>query len=406
MASKTGAVLMLALLLRGGFGSLGAASIRPPLQTAQPASQSPAAKPVGTVKAIAGNAVTLTTDSGPEINVLVQDSTLMVRTAPGQKSLKDATRIQLPDLQVGDRILVRGQTSSDGKSLLASSIIVMKKSDIEQKQEHDRADWQKRGVGGLVRSVDAASGTVTISTSALAAAKTLAIHISKATIVRRYAPNSVKFDDATTGTLDQIKPGDQLRARGTRSADGNELAAEEVVSGSFRNIAGTISSVDASQGVINVMDLITKKPVVVKVAADSQMRKLPAMMAQMIAMRLKGGAQGAPQGAAAGNGGAPVARQGGWQGGGGAGGGSRPGGGPPDFQQILTRLPAASLADLQKGEAVMIVTTEGTAGSAVTAITLLSGVEPILTAAPAGSQSMLLSAWSLTPSGGGEGETQ
>jgi hypothetical protein len=400
MGSKTGAVLMLALFTTGGFGSLGVASMRPALQTAQPASQNPAAKPVGTVKAIAGNAITLTTDSGPEINVLVQESTLMVRTAPGQKSLKDATRIQLPDLQVGDRILVRGQTSGDGKSLLASSIIVMKRSDIEQKQEHDRAEWQKHGVGGLVRSVDAASGTVTISTSALAAAKTLAIHISKGTIVRRYAPNSVKFDDAKTGTLDQIKPGDQLRARGTRSADGNELAAEEVVSGSFRNIAGTISSVDASQSEINVLDLITKKPVVVKVTADSQMRKLPAMMGQMIAMRLKGGSEGAPPGAAAGSGGAPAAPRAGERTWGGAAGGSRPGGGPPDFQQILNRLPAATLADLQKGEAVMIVSTEGTAAGGVTAITLLSGVEPILTASPAGSQPMLLSPWSLSPSTG------
>ena len=36
------------------------------------------------------------------------------------------------------------------------------------------------------------------------------------------------------------------------------------------------------------MDLLTKQPVTVKVAADSQLRKLPQMMAQRIAMRLKG----------------------------------------------------------------------------------------------------------------------
>ena len=39
--------------------------------------------------------------------------------------------------------------------------------------------------------------------------------------------------------------GDQLRARGTRTADGRELSAEEIVYGAFRNIAGNVSSVDA-----------------------------------------------------------------------------------------------------------------------------------------------------------------
>ena len=72
----------------------------------------------------------------------------------------------------------------------------------------------------------------------------LAVHVSKETIIRRYAPDSVKFDDAKPGTLDQIKPGDQLRARGTKNADGNELAAEEIVSGTFRNVAGMVVATD------------------------------------------------------------------------------------------------------------------------------------------------------------------
>jgi len=69
-------------------------------------------------------------------------------------------------------------------------------------------------------------------------------------------------------------------------------------------------------------------------------------------------------------------------------------GGAPDLQQILSRMPAATLADLHKGDAVMIVATSGG-----TAITLLSGVEPILQAAPSGaSQAMMLTPWNL---GGG-----
>jgi hypothetical protein len=79
-------------------------------------------------------------------------------------------------------------------------------------------------------------------------------------------------------------------------------------------------------------------------------------------------------------------------------------GGVPDFQQMLSRMPAVTLNDLHKGDAVLMVTTEGTPSTTSTAITLLSGVEPILEAAPSGSEAMMLAPWSLggAPMGGGD----
>jgi hypothetical protein len=61
-------------------------------------------------------------------------------------------------------------------------------------------------------------------------------------------------------------------------------------------------------------------------------------------------------------------------------------------------MPPAKLADLQKGDAVMIVATQGTAAGGVTAITVLGGVELILTSSPSASQAMFMSPWNL---GGG-----
>ena len=69
--------------------------------------------------------------------------------------------------------------------------------------------------------------------------------------------------------------------------------------------------------------------------------------------------------------------------------------GSGDIQQILSRMPAAALPDLQKGDAVMIVSTQGDTAGTVNAITLVAGVEPILVAAPNASQAMMLSPWSL-----------
>lgn len=373
-------------------------------------------KAVGVIKSIQADSITVTSESGVEVTAKLAGSTRILRVPPGEKDLKNATALQAQDLQPGDRVLVRGQTSADGHTIAALAVIVMKHADVAAKQQHDRDDWQKRGVGGLVTKVDAATGTITVSSGGgVGTSRSIAVHIAKETILRRYAPDSVNFDDAKPASIDQIKPGDQLRARGTRNPDGSEIAADEVVSGSFRNIAGTIKAIDTATNTMTVQDAISKSAVTVKVSSDSQMKKLPAEMAQRIAMRLKNtggtaGGESAGQSGANGQGAAPSSAaaqpssstesQASHGTGGGAGGN-----GPPDIQRMLGRLPNSTLADLQKGDAVMIVATEGSNADAVTAITLLAGVEPILTAAPNRSASSLLSPWSLGGAGGGEGES-
>jgi hypothetical protein len=281
----------------------------------------------------------------------------------------------------------------------------MKKSDVAEKQEHDREEWQRNGVSGVVKAVDPATGTITIATGALSTS-TLAVHVTKETIVRRYAPNSVKFDDAKAGTLAQIKVGDQLRARGTKSEDGKELTAVEIVSGTFRSIPGAVVSTDSGNNTITVTDLADKREVTLKIGPDSQMHQLPAMFAQGIAMRLKGASLPGAGGANADNAKPAHAQSGEGRPAGAMGQGGQHSGGGPDFQRMLNRLPTVDLAHLQKGDAVMIVATEGTAESPSEVIVLLSGVEPILAAASPATASTVLSPWNLSAGNMGTGDTQ
>ena len=174
--------------------------------TQQPATN-PATRPVGTIKSIVGKTIVLTTDAGTEVTVQVQDDAKLVRVEPGEKDLKNAAPLQLQDLQAGDRILVRGKMADDGKTVLGASIIAIKSVDIAAKQAHERDEWQRHGVGGLVKAVDSASGSITISTNATGVAKDVTVQTSKQTVLRRYAPNSVKFDDAKPAPMDQIKVG-------------------------------------------------------------------------------------------------------------------------------------------------------------------------------------------------------
>lgn len=366
--------------------------------------QAPASsRVIGTVASVSGSSVSVQQDSGTAVTVTVPDTANIVRTAPGSKSLAGATKIAIADIAAGDRVLILVA----GDPPAARVVVVNKASDIAAKQQEEQADWARRGIGGLVKSVDPSTGTITIN----ATNRTIAIHTSPSTLYRRYAPDSVKFSEAQPSTLAAIQPGDQVEARGNRTGD--ELAADEIVSGSFRNIAGTVSSINASAGTLEVKDLVTKKAVTIKTTADSDLRKIDPQMAQMIAMRLRasGGNGGGPaQGGGHATGGvAPGAggqfRQGG-QGGlagqaGPAGQGAQNGAG--GFNRVLQHSPEIHVTDLHKGDAVMIVATSGSPDSA-TAIRLLAGVEPMLQASASGSQSMFSSAWSGLGGGSGGGD--
>jgi hypothetical protein len=340
--------------------------------------QQAASRFLGTITAVSGTTLTVKTDAGEVHEVEVPATAILKQVEPGAKDLTAAQTITFDSLATGDRVLVRLDPNAPAGTSTALQVIALKQADLAKRQEQEREEWQQHGVGGLVKSVDAASGVITLTAGAGANARTIAIHTDKSTVLKRYAPASVRYDLAQPAPIDAIHAGDQLRARGDKDAAGGSITAAEIVSGTFRNISGTITSSDAPSSAIVVKDLTTKKQVSIHVSADTQMRQLPERMATMLAAALNGGASSARQG---------QPQQAG-QGGQGGGGAQRAGG--FDTQQLLSRAPAIKLEDLKKGEAVMVVATEDSAGD--TAITLMAGVEPLLEA-PAASQNLLN--WSL-----------
>jgi len=349
----------------------------------------------GTVKAVAGNTITMTTDAGQSVTVHVVDGAKILQLAVGSTDIKTAPAVLLSEISVGDRILATGKVGDAAGSLNAVRVILMKSSDIAQMQAAQQADWKTRGVGGIVSAVDPGTGAITLTSGA----KKLTINTSAKTQFKRFSSDSVKYENAKLGTLGQIQAKDQLQARGAKSEDGLTIQAEEVVSGSFLNLSGLLTSVDAASGTITLKDLATKKVYTVNVTANSDQRKMPLQMATNFAAHTSGGGSGSgqtgKQGTAAASG---TAGSAGAAGQGGASGKRSAGG---DLSQMIGRLPTAALADLKIGDAVMAVASEPTQGSTtVTAVTLLSGVEPILTANPKGG--MDLSGWSMSSGPSGE----
>ena len=345
----------------------------------------------GMVSAVSGNSITMAADGGQTIAVTVAPGARILQVPVGSTDLKSAATIQLSDIATGDHILVTGKAGETPASFSAVRVILMKSADIAQQQAAEQADWRARGAGGIVSAVDPATGIITLTSGT----KKITVATSSKTEFKRFAGDSVQYQDAKPGTLADIHPKDQLQAKGTKSADGTSVQAEEVVSGPFENLSGVIATIDPATGTITLRDLATKKLVTVDVTKNANVRKLDMMTATMFAQRTSGGAA-AGGGRRGGGGGAGA--YGGGAAGGDAGSARRSAG--ADLSQMISRQPAIALADLHKGDALMIVASEPTPGASIlTAITVLAGVEPILTANPNGGMDL-----SMSLSGGGGSE--
>jgi hypothetical protein len=365
--------------------------------------QTPPSRAIGSVTAVDAGAkqLTLKTDSGENVSVVLQDRTTYYKVGL-DLDMKKAVKITLADVATGDRVAARGAISDDKKTVTAASIVVMSQADVAKKHEAEEADWKSRGVSGVITSVNPDSKELVISVRTREGQKPWIVGTSGKVDMRRYAPDSIRFSDAKPSTFADLKVGDQVRVLGNKNEDGTRITPEYIVSGTFRNVAAQVISVDAAAKTIKVTDLDTKKPALVKIEADSKMHRLPPNLANMLAMRLKGGA-GGPGGPGAGGfrpgAGNPGGNTGGPAGGPGASpAGASPGGRSGDIEQMLEHIPVVQLTDLKPGDALIISSTAGAEPDKITAITVLAGVEPILTSAPKGRQGMVLGNWNL---GGG-----
>ncbi len=364
------------------------------------AKASPFSSLLGEVTAIGpnGKQITLKPDSGTPSDVVLDGKTHFMKVAPGEKDLKKATDIQFSEIGVGDRVLARVRKLEDGSVSPATTVVVMTKAAIAQHQERGQAEWQTRGITGTVTVVNAATSEVTLKTQG-ADAKQIVVEPADKVSVRRYAPNSVKFSDSTASSVAEIKAGDTIRVMGTKNEDGTRVKPEEIVYGTFTRQAGTILAIDTAAGTVKMTDLATKKPVTVKVDSATSLKKLSPIMAQMMVVAQNGGrmpggpagpggaqgsgATGGAMGAAAPNsagqnsGGPGGMRQGRPDGADGMAGGM--GGRRLDPSKMMERMPTITLAELKPGDAIM-VSSSGMKDGMVSAISLVAGVEPLLTA--------------------------
>ena len=342
------------------------------------AAPSQSIRPIGVVTRIQAGSLILHTDAGADLLIALPVGVSFLRVPPGATNLSSAAHISVADVSVGDRVLVRGQVSGDLKSFVATSVILMTKSDLAGAREGERLDWQRRGMSGTVQAVNLETKeiTVTVPTAPGNPTHSMTAALGPDAVLLRYAPDSVKFSDAKPSNFEQIKVGDQIRALGITSQAGDRFTVEKLVSGTFRSLGVTVVSVDAQGGAIVAKDLASGQPVLVRTNADSKLRRLSPALAHTLAIinsgETKGKAEDTPSESL-------------------------------DVQKLLAQAAALDLSELKSGDLLIVMSTEGTKPTEVTAIDILAGVEPILAARSKGTNQAVLGSWSLRMNGGDSG---
>ncbi|MDR3719452.1 MAG: hypothetical protein P4K98_11660 [Bryobacteraceae bacterium] len=342
--------------------------------------QTPAAprnRVIGAVTAVdaASSLISIKTDAGDTYAVSVTEATKLLRLAPGERDLSKALAIQFGDIAVGDRVLAQGPAKDAEKTLQAVRIIDMSQADIAKKNQQEQADWQKRGTAGVVTLKDDAAGQLGLRLPSIAGdGELVKVVVTPKTVLKRYAPDSVKYSDAKVSTLTEMQKGDQIRVLGNKDEASGAIQAEQIVSGSFVTVAATVTSVDAAAGTILAKNIETGKPVTIKITAETNLRRMPQMGGMGGGMA--GGAPGGtrPDGAP---GQRPAAQQGApWSGGGpGGAGGARRGG---DFSRFMEFMPKVGVDSVKAGETIVVASSKSANPGEVTAITVLAGADGLV----------------------------
>jgi hypothetical protein len=342
---------------------------------------------IGAVTAIdhAAHQITVKTDAGSTVSVSVNAQTVYRRMPPGQTSMDKAEAITSADVKVGDRVLVPGGGNLTGGAA-ARQVIVMAREAVAARREQQRDDWRTRGVNGRVLAIDAAKKEITVDARSRDSAQTLTVAAINTTRIRRFAPGSLRPDDAIAGNFADIRVGDQIRVLGNREEF--RVTAEEIISGTVARMVGTLEKVDSSRNEIVVKDSQTGKSMVIALLPTTTLRRVPADFAETLArgQQRRGENENLTEAQRAAQreqrearrreresqGAGATAAQGGQD----PNSARRPGGRSP--QQMFENFPVITTAELKKGDAVMVMGTGTNDASRVTAATLITGNAEIL----------------------------
>jgi hypothetical protein len=260
----------------------------------------------------------------------------------------------------------------------------MAREAINAQRDEEREKRRARTIAGRITAINPERKEIIIqSRGRAAAANAEAVTIVATGNVKflRYAPDSLKLTDALTGSFSDLRVGDQIRTIGDRTPDGSRVTAEEIFSGSITRTVGSIVEVNAARGEIVVKNGQNGQTVTVALAKNTTIRRITPEVAETLKQRANQRAERrrerASQQPSAGNTTPPVEGQ---QTGRrnrrenrNANGGAQQAQGNRALQQPFENLPAITIAELKKGDAVLITSTSAVDTPRITAVSIVTG---------------------------------
>jgi hypothetical protein len=323
----------------------------------------------------ANRTVTLKTDSGATVVVRGDEQTVYLRLPAGERTLSKATPTKLDEIVINDRLLAHG-TKSD-QAFLAQRLIVLPATEVAKKREHDLDEWKRRGIGGVVREVNAQTGEIALESRGANVGSRLSIATGKANF-RRYVAGSLRFEDARASKLSDVRVGDQLRALGDK--DGTNFVAEQIVFGAFKTVGVTVVAVDQAKGEIQATLLDQRKPVTILFNKDSVLHRISPPVAAAIAQKARGDASKTPPPQPPQQTAQPA---------------PKPAQPVINVQQMIDTLPTVALTDIKPGDVLAVTGAIENDEAHLVAIKVAAGVDLVLRAlapAPGRPQTVRLSA--------------
>ena len=347
---------------------------------------------VGEVVSVDASArqVTIRTDEGKSVSISAGEQTSITRVPPGAAAADKAVKIPLAEITVGERLFARGVESADGASIAARQIVVTSRAAGAATAQAGSNDAQQPGrtVFGRITALNPAKREIQLATRTREGAETLTVTApSDAARIRRYAPDSLDIKNAVAASFNELRVGEQLRATGERSADGTRFTAEEVVAGSVLRVGGIVTAVNSATGELRIKTEQTGQTHTIHIGKRSMLRRIPAELSASLSEG-RGERRERREGETAAEGGANAearaARREARRNSSGSGesganpqaGGERRrgGGGGRNLMQMLENLPAITLDEIKKGDAVLVTgTTSGQDESQLTAVALVTG---------------------------------
>jgi hypothetical protein len=330
---------------------------------------------VGNVTAVdkTANHVTIKSDTGESITIVVNPTSSVLRLPAGETSSQKAIKITLSDIAVGDRLFARVAGTAGDKSVAATQIVVSGptvSAAPSLEAGGQRGDARNRGLNGRITALNAAKKEISVQSRSRDGVGTITIQSSDSTKFFRYAPDSLDIKNASRSSFAGLKVGDQLRALGETNADGTRFTADEIISGLISRTGGQVTAVNPGANEITIKNNQTGQAITITVGTNSMLRRVSAEEAAAFEGN-RPARPGRPDSSASSNSNTaqpdrPSERR------------ERPAGeerrprAGRGLQESLENLPPIKVSDLKKGDTVFVSGTQADA-THMTAIMLLTG---------------------------------